>query len=59
MKELVNKLIKLLEVKSLVTLILVIVGCWGFVSNLISGEVFAGWVGMIMVYFFNKDRKQD
>lgn len=52
-----KRLEKLIEVKSIVTLTLVGVGCWGFVANLISGEVFAGWVGMILVYFFNKDRK--
>ena len=57
MNKLIERLIKLLEVKSMVTLILVVVGCWGFVNEIISGEVFAGWVSAIMVYFFNKDRK--
>ena len=53
-----RRLEKLVEVKSIVTLTLVGVGSWGFITNLISGEVFAGWVGMILVYFFNKDRTE-
>jgi membrane-bound ClpP family serine protease len=58
MENLIKRLVALLEVKSMVTLVLVFVGCWGFMTNLISGEVFAGWVGMILVYFFNKERKE-
>lgn len=58
MENLIKRLVSLLDVKSLVTLTLVVVGCWGFMTNLISGEVFAGWVGMILVYFFNKERKE-
>jgi len=55
--DIIKKLAALVEVKSIVTIALVGVGCWGFMTNLISGEVFAGWVSAIMVYFFNKDRK--
>jgi hypothetical protein len=58
MENLIKKIVALIEVKSVVTLTLVFVGCWGFMSKLISGEVFAGWVGMILVYFFNKERKE-
>jgi hypothetical protein len=56
--DIIKKLAALVEVKSIVTLALVGVGCWGFMANMISGEVFAGWVSAIMVYFFNKDRKE-
>ena len=56
--DIIKKLAALVEVKSIVTLVLIFVGCWGFMTNLISGEVFSGWVGMILVYFFNKERKE-
>jgi len=58
MESLIKRICALIEVKSIVTLTLVIVGCIGFMQGVIGGEVFAGWVGMILVYFFNKERKE-
>lgn len=54
-QKLIERLIKLLEVKSMITLMLVAVACWGFIAGLISTELFATWVGMIITYFFKKD----
>lgn len=52
-----ERLIKLLEVKSIVTLVLVLAATYGFLTGSIEKEIFSGWVGMILVYFFNKDKK--
>lgn len=52
-----ERLMKLIEVKSIVTLTLVGASTYGFLNGLIEKDIFAGWVGMILVYFFNKDKK--
>jgi hypothetical protein len=56
--DIIKKLAALVEVKSIVTLALVGVGCWGFMSGLIGADIFGGWCSMILVYFFSKDRKE-
>lgn len=53
-----ERLMKLLEVKSLVTLTLVGAATYGFIVKTISPELFATWVGMILTYFFSKDKKE-
>ena len=58
METLIKRLCALLDVKSIITITLVSVGCIGFMQGVIGGEVFASWVSAIMVYFFNKDRKE-
>lgn len=50
-----ERLGKLLEVKTIITLTLVFAGVYGFVSGQIGSDVFGGWIGMILVYFFRKD----
>lgn len=57
MNSIIERLVKLLEVKSIITLALVISAVWGFVNNMIPIELFGGWVGMILIYFFQKDTK--
>lgn len=52
-----ERVLKLLEVKSIVTLVLVFSATYGFLTGIVERDIFAGWVGMILVYFFNKDRK--
>lgn len=52
-----DRLLKLIEVKSIVTLVLVFAATYGFLTGLIEKEIFSGWVGMILVYFFTKDKK--
>ena len=54
-----ERIIKLLEVKSIVTLMLVTAATYGFISKIVPVELFSTWVGMILTYFFarnNKDR---
>lgn len=54
-----NRLLALIEVKSIITLILIAAAVGGFFIGVISGEVFSGWVGMVLVYFFNKDKNKE
>ena len=60
MKERLSKRIDtLLKVESIITLTLVFCSAWGFVSGLIPIEIFSGWVGMILIYFFQKDKGKE
>ncbi|NCU28493.1 MAG: hypothetical protein EOM85_02375 [Candidatus Moranbacteria bacterium] len=60
MKDMFTKRISaLLEVKSIVTLALVFSAVWGFVNKMIPIELFGGWVGMILIYFFQKDKGKE
>ena len=56
MKERLNKL---LEVKTIITLVLVFGGLYGFLTGLIGADVFGGWLSMTLVYFFTKDNKKE
>lgn len=49
-----KRLLQLLQVKSIVTLMLVTVACYGFVVKIIPVELFATWVGATIAYFFNR-----
>jgi hypothetical protein len=51
-----ERLTKLLEVKTIITLALVFGGLYGFTTGMINTDVFGGWVGMILIYFFQKDK---
>ena len=55
---LIKRVEQLLEVKSIVTLLLVSVACYGFVTKMISAELFGGWVMAVMTYFFTKQPKK-
>lgn len=55
---LIKRFEQLLEVKSIVTLLLVSIACYGFVAKMISAELFGGWVMAVMTYFFTKQPKQ-
>lgn len=56
MKEkIIERICKLLEVKSIMTLVLVIVACYGFTTKMISAELFAAWVTAVVTYFFTKN----
>jgi hypothetical protein len=50
-----ERLTKLLEVKTIITLTLVFGGLYGFIAGMIGADIFSGWVGMIMIFFFQKD----
>jgi hypothetical protein len=50
--KLCDKIVSLFEVKSIVTLMLISVGCWGFVNKIIGPELFSAWVSSVMTYFF-------
>jgi len=49
-----KRLEKLFEVKSIVTLSLVFVACYGFVVGKVPVELFATWVGAVITYFFTR-----
>lgn len=49
-----DRLTKLLELKSIITLMLISVACYGFVVNKITPELFATWVGMVLVFYFTR-----
>ena len=50
------QLIKLLEVKSIMSLGLVYALVWGFMGGLVSSEVFVGIVSSVVTYFFTRQR---
>ena len=50
---------KLIDLKSIVTLILVVAAVYGFVMKIISAELFATWVTAIIVFYFTKDKKPE
>ena len=49
-----EKLTKLLELKSIITLLLVCFACYGFMVEKITPELFATWVGMVLVFYFTR-----
>lgn len=55
---LIKRLEQLLEVKSIITLALVMTACWGFYTKLVPVELFSTWVGAVITYFFTKPPKQ-
>jgi hypothetical protein len=55
----VKRLEALLEVKSIMTLALVLTACWGFVVGIVPVELFSTWVGAVITYFFTKNMKKE
>jgi uncharacterized membrane-anchored protein len=55
---LIRRFEQLLEVKSIVTLLLVAVACYGFVTKMITAELFGGWVMAVITYFFTRQPKK-
>jgi hypothetical protein len=49
-----EKFAKLVDLKSIVTLVLVAAAVYGFVQKIISAELFATWVTAIIVFYFTK-----
>lgn len=49
-----EKFAKLIDLKSIVTLVLIAAAVYGFVVGLISAELFATWVTAIIVFYFTK-----
>jgi hypothetical protein len=45
---------KLLELKSIITVMLLGAGTYGFLTGLIASDVFAGWASAVMVYYFTR-----
>jgi hypothetical protein len=54
-----EKFAKLIDLKTIVTLSLVSAAVYGFVTKLISAELFATWVTAIIVFYFTKDKKPE
>lgn len=54
-----NKLTKLLDLKSIVTLIMTIGLLYGFISNKVTSEQFVTFVTMIFTFYFSKKDGSD
>jgi len=54
LNKLLEKLIRLLEVKSIITLMLISIVCYGFVVGTVPVELFSTWVGAVITYFFTR-----
>lgn len=60
MKQLFDKLIKLIDLKSIITLTLAITLVWGFVSGKVETKDFLVYVTMVFTFYFaKKDDKGD
>jgi len=53
-----EKLIGLLGVRSIITIALTIVLCWGFIVGKIESKDFLVYVAMVFTFFFNKTDKE-
>lgn len=49
-----EKLIKLIDLKSIITIILTLAAVYGFVTKLIGVELFASWVSMALAFYFSR-----
>ena len=60
MKEILNKICKLIDLKSIITLALAITLIWGFISNKIESKDFLVYVTMVFTFYFaKKDNKEE
>lgn len=60
MKQLLEKIVKLIDLKSIITLTLAITLVWGFVSARIETKDFLVYVTMVFTFYFaKKDDKGD
>lgn len=60
MKQLFEKLIKLIDLKSIITLTLAITLVWGFVTSKVETKDFLVYVTMVFTFYFaKKDDKGD
>ena len=58
--ELFKKIVKLIDLKSFITLGLVATMIWGFVVGIVDVKDFLGYVGIVMVFYFTKkENKED
>ena len=57
--ELFKKIVKLIDLKSFITLGLVATMIWGFVVGIVDVKDFLGYVGIVMVFYFTKKEKED
>lgn len=58
LEKVIDRLLKLFEIKSIITLTLTFVVSWGFVTKIVPVELMAAWYGSIITYFFMKDKKE-
>lgn len=60
MKELLSKIAKLIDLKSIITLALAITLIYGFVTNKIDSKDFLVYVTMVFTFYFaKKDEKKE
>lgn len=60
MKQLLEKIVKLIDLKSIITLTLAITLVWGFYSSRIETKDFLVYVTMVFTFYFaKKDDKGD
>lgn len=53
-----EQLAKLIDLKSILTIIVVVAMVYGYISNRFSEELFASIVTMILTYYFTRKNKQ-
>jgi uncharacterized membrane protein YdjX (TVP38/TMEM64 family) len=53
-----ERIMKLLEVKSIVTLMLTGASTYGFIVGTVPVELYASWVGGIIAYFFARQTEK-
>lgn len=54
-----QKIIKLIDLKSIITILLSITLIWGFIVGKISPDVFIPFVSMTFTFFFTKKDKKE
>jgi len=54
-----EKLAKLIDVKTIVTIMLASVFCYLAIIKVISGSEFAVTFTMVIMFYFNKDKKKE
>lgn len=54
---LLTNIANLFKVKTIITFVMLAGLLWGFVNGVISGEVYAGFMGSIITYFFMKQKE--
>lgn len=57
--ELFKKIVKLIDLKSFITLGLVATMIWGFVVGIVDVKDFLGYVGIVMVFYFTKKESKE
>lgn len=56
--ELIKRIAALLEVKSIITLVVIAGVTWGFANKLVPGEMYSAFASSIITYYFTRKNVQ-